>query len=84
MIKIFRGSALVHRIIDSTDFEVGVGWVRTVDPGAFQPTAVPVHELPGGRDNYENNGIRGGRRMIGSNGVVYLVVAVDETVDAAP
>jgi hypothetical protein len=77
MIRVFDGQRLVHEDPASSDLQVGTQWVRSVDPAAFDPTPVPTWEAPGGRTNYLNSGIRTVRRMTGSNGKEYLVVASD-------
>jgi hypothetical protein len=78
MIRVFDGPRLVNEDLASNDLQVGIQWVRTIDPAAFDPTAVPTWEAPGGRSNYPNNGIRAVRRMTASSGKEYMVVASDD------
>ena len=78
MIKVFGGQRLVHEDHATSDLQVGIQWVRAFDPTASDPTVVPTWDAPGGRTNYPANGIRAARRMTGSNGREYMVVADDD------
>jgi hypothetical protein len=78
MIRVFSGQRLVHEDPGSSDLQVGIQRVRVVDPTAFDPTAVPTWDAPGANQLLEQCGTRAVRRMIGSNGEEYLVVASDD------
>lgn len=79
MIEVFEDRHSVHTDPTTSDLHVGLQWVLTRDPAAFRPTTVPTWDVPSGGTGYPTNHIRAARRMIGSDGTDYLVVASDRS-----